>query len=73
MSTVFNILYLVVFLSYIMIGSFIVYHIVRYSINKRSSLVMLILFLFVAVILVFINVQLYKAIDFNTILNPNFL
>ena len=72
MSTIFNIFYSVLFFIYIIISIFIVYHIVRYSINKKSSLIMLILFISIMLILVFINVQLFKSINFDKIFTNNF-
>jgi len=77
MSQIFIIFYLLFLLGCFIAAAFVIYHITRYSINKKSSAIMLFLFLTVFIFLIAVNFSIFRTIDFNdtfnflSIFNPN--
>ncbi|EKE22013.1 MAG: hypothetical protein ACD_7C00082G0011 [uncultured bacterium] len=57
--------YLMFLLGCFIASIFIIYHITRYSINKKSSTTMLILFISVFLILFLINLSAFGALDLD--------
>lgn len=67
MLLVIDALYFVILLMFAIISLFVVFHIVKYSYNKSSAFFMLCLFIPVAAALIFMNVGLFFAVDFNEV------
>ncbi|MCD6149278.1 hypothetical protein J7J13_00645 [bacterium] len=65
MSNIIGIFYSVIFLSFALAALFIVFHIVRYSINKTSSLVMLVVFISVFSVLLISNMVLFFSVPWE--------
>jgi len=57
-----NTFYLLVLLGFFIVSLFIIYHIVKYSINKNSSQVMLLIFVPVMIFLVLLNIIFFSRI-----------
>lgn len=51
------------------VSIFIIYHITRYSINKKSSVSMLLLFISVLIILLIINFSIFINLDLEEVFN----
>lgn len=62
-------LYLVVIFIYLLMSFFVVYHLASYSINPELRIVMLALFIIVSGGLLFANLLLFFAIDWNGIIS----
>jgi hypothetical protein len=62
------ILYSLIFLVFLVSGLFIVYHIVRYSFNKKAAFLMLVIFIPVFIILLISNITLFFSVDFYRII-----
>lgn len=75
MNILFVAFYLMFLLGCFVASLFIIYHITRYSINKKSSTVMFILYISVLLLLILINVSVFMTLDleesFNFISNFN--
>jgi len=69
MNNLFTLFYLMFLFGSVVASIFIIYHISRYSINKQSSTIMLVVFIFIILILLLINFSIFKNIDFDTIFN----
>lgn len=65
MQAIFDLLYLVVFMSYLLMSLFIVYHIVKYSISKTVTAFTLLFFLVGTALLLFANAILFFSIPFD--------
>ncbi|HBO16594.1 MAG: hypothetical protein UR69_C0002G0008 [Candidatus Moranbacteria bacterium GW2011_GWE2_35_2-] len=72
MFAIINILYFIVFISYLLAFSFIVFHILRYSINWKKSAIMLLVFIPIFFLLLSFNVASFSSIDFSEFININF-
>lgn len=72
MRQIFGLLYAFLFLGYVIAGLFVVYHIVRYSINKPVATFGLALFLVVFVVLLFTNALIFFSLPFETLLPSNY-
>lgn len=69
MNNAFIAFYLIFLLSCFIAGVFIVYHITRYSINRKSSASMLLLFISVLTVLLIINLSIFINLDLEGMLN----
>ncbi len=67
MLAIFGILYLIIVLIYILAALFIIYHIVKFSLHKSTAVLTLAIFLPVFGVLLFTNLMLFLAIDWNGI------
>ena len=72
MSSIFSLLYAILFFSYIAVAIFIVFHIIRYSLKRGLALFGVTLFLFVFFILVFTNVLIFFSLPISTVLPHSF-
>jgi len=63
MYVLINLLYLVILFSFCLVSVFIVYHIVKYSINKKASRIMLFVFIPTIIFLIILNISLFTSID----------
>lgn len=72
MVLIINILYFLVMLMLLILSVFIVYHIIKYSYDKKASFLMLVLFVSVTGVLALLNVILFFRIPFDKIIPLNF-
>lgn len=68
MQALFGLLYAFLFLSYVFTTLFIVYHIAHYSLDKKTALFGILLFLAVASVLLFTNALLFFTLPFDELL-----
>lgn len=61
-QSVFNLIYAVAFLSYLLLSSFIIYHIVKYSVSKTVMSFTVLLFLIGTFLLLFSNATLFFSV-----------
>jgi len=61
-------LYSIIILIYIIVSFFIVYHLVKYSINSELKIIMLFFFVLVSAGLLISNLALFFSIDWNAII-----
>lgn len=61
--------YSLIILMYVLASFFVVYHLVKYSLNSELNTVMLIFFVVVSAGLLFSNLLLFFSIDWNTMLS----
>jgi hypothetical protein len=73
MQELFGILYTLLFFCYVAAAVFVVFHIQRYSLNRKKAFFGTALFLSVAVILLFINAILFFTLPFSEFGIPNSL
>lgn len=64
-QAIFDTVYLIAFLSYLLLSFFIVYHIIRYSINKTTMVFTIAFFLIGTTLLLLANVLLFFSIPFD--------
>lgn len=69
MDKIFIAFYLMFLLGCAVASIFIIYHITRYSINKKSSTIMLALFVAVLLILLLINFSIFSNLDIDNAFN----
>ncbi|MFA6183930.1 MAG: hypothetical protein WC682_02390 [Parcubacteria group bacterium] len=69
MNNIFTVVYLMFLFGCFVASIFIVYHITRYSINKKSSTTMLILFISVLLLLIMFNLSVFKTLDLDKSFN----
>jgi len=67
MLAIFGILYLAIVLIYLLTALFIMYHIMKFSLHKSTAVLTLAIFLPVFGTLLFTNLMLFLAIDWNGI------
>jgi len=72
MQSIFGIIYLLLFFSYILVGLFIVFHILRYSLKRSSSFLGALLFSSVFLVLLFTNFVNFSALSLNNLLARSF-
>ncbi|MEI8096551.1 MAG: hypothetical protein WCG73_00375 [Candidatus Moraniibacteriota bacterium] len=72
MQSIFGLIYILLFFSYILVGMFIIFHILRYSLNRSSGILGAGLFSFVFVILLFTNFILFTTLPLNSLLAHSF-
>lgn len=65
-------LYAILILTFVFLYAFIVYHLVKYSINASLNKVMLPFFIILSALLLFSNVLLFFSIDWTTLLSQFF-
>jgi len=65
MFNIIEIFYFIIFFSFVLAALFIIFHIIRYSINKTSSLVMLAVFIPVFCALLVINFILFHSVQWE--------
>jgi len=65
MLNIIGIFYLIIFFSFLLVALFIIFHIVRYSINKTSSFFMLIIFVSVFSVLLISNIALFFSVPWE--------
>lgn len=65
---IFQIIYAIVFFSYVVLAIFIVFHIFRYSLERSLALFGVTFFLVIFSILVFINATLFFSLPLDTLL-----
>jgi hypothetical protein len=61
-------LYAIIILIYSLISLFIVYHLVKYSIDQELKTVMLVFFVVISVGLILSNLMLFFSIDWNLLM-----
>jgi hypothetical protein len=69
MSTVISIAYLLVIAVYILVGVFIVFHMLRYKINRRVAAIMTLIYLIGGIILLISNISLFFSVNWYQIIN----
>lgn len=72
MLAIINILYFIIFISYLLAFSFIVFHILRYSINWKKSAIMLLIFVPIFFLLLSFNAASFSSIDFSELIDIKF-
>lgn len=72
MQSVFGLLYITLFMSYIATALFIVFHISRYSLKRSSMLLGLALFLVVFGVLLLTNALIFFSLPLNEIAPQSF-
>lgn len=65
MQGIFDLVYMIAFLGYIILSLFIIYHILRYSGNKTTLAFTLIFFVVGTIALLFANAVLFYSIPFG--------
>lgn len=68
MQLIFGILYTILFLSYVMTALFIVFHLLRYALNRKMALLSTVFFLTVFTILLFSNSLLFFSLPLDSLL-----
>lgn len=68
MRLIFGLLYTVLFLSYLVTALFIVFHLLRYSINRQAAVFSTIFFLVVFTILLFTNAMTFFSLPLENLL-----
>ena len=69
MNVLFIAFYLMFLVGCLTASIFIVYHITRYSINKKSSTIMFLLFVSVLLLLLLLNISIFINLDLNESFN----
>lgn len=69
MNTIFIGVYLMFLIGCFIASIFIIFHITRYSINKKSSNIMTTLFILILLLLLLINFSIFKTLNLNNSLN----
>lgn len=72
MKPFFGLLYTLLFFSYVAIGTFVLFHILRYSISRRNGFLGAFLFITVLGVLLFTNALLFFSLPLDMLLPKNF-
>lgn len=72
MQSIFGLLYVVLFFSYIAAALFIVFHLLRYSLKRSSALFGVTLFLLVFFVLVSTNILIFYSLPLDELLARTF-
>ena len=72
MRPLFGLLYTVLFFSYVATAAFIVFHIIRYSLDRKIAFFGVVLFVSVLAVLLFTNAMLFFSLPIETLLPVNF-
>lgn len=72
MRSIFGLLYTVLFFSYIAAALFIVFHIVRYSLKRSTTLFGVTLFLVVFLVLIFANALIFFSLPIDELIPRSF-
>ena len=67
------VLYAIIILTFVFLYSFIIYHLVKYSINANLNKIMVPFFIVISTGLLFSNVILFFSVNWNDILSQFFL
>ncbi|MFC1609195.1 hypothetical protein ACFL3M_03325 [Patescibacteria group bacterium] len=67
MSALFSIIYMLMTILFVVVSLFIIYHIIKYSLNKTSSFIMFIVFTSGMTILLLLNFYLYTSVNIEDI------
>ncbi len=73
MQLIFGILYTVLFLSFVVTALFIVFHLLRYTLNRKMAVLSTILFLSVFTILLITNAMIFFSLPLADLLPMNSL
>ncbi|MFZ2188500.1 MAG: hypothetical protein WAV73_03000 [Candidatus Moraniibacteriota bacterium] len=60
-------MYVLFILSYALVSFFIIYHLVKYSINSRFSRTMVIFFSILSLLILISNISLFFSVDWNSL------
>lgn len=71
MQTLLGLLYSLLFLCYVFAAIFVLFHLLRYSLNKHSGLIGALVFGVVAALLLFTNAILFFSLPFEELLITN--
>jgi hypothetical protein len=69
MTVILSILYVIGVIFYLVFSSFIIYHLIKYSVNSELNIIMLPLFVIVSIGLLIPNIMLFSSIDWNFLLS----
>ncbi|MFZ2187253.1 MAG: hypothetical protein WAV46_01315 [Candidatus Moraniibacteriota bacterium] len=72
MQSIFGIVYLLLFFSYVLVAIFIIFHIFRYSLKRGAALFGATLFSVVLAVLLLANFLLFLSLPFNELLAHTF-
>ncbi|MDQ1283851.1 MAG: hypothetical protein QG620_199 [Patescibacteria group bacterium] len=61
-------LYAVILLGFVLTYFFVIYHLIKYSINKSLNAIMLAVFIIISTLLIFSNVLLFFSVDWKELL-----
>ncbi|PIP28023.1 MAG: hypothetical protein COX29_03450 [Candidatus Moranbacteria bacterium CG23_combo_of_CG06-09_8_20_14_all_35_22] len=62
-------LYAIIFITYLFLFFFIIYHLARYSINAKTNKIMLPIFVVVSILLFLSNIMLFFSVDWNALIS----
>lgn len=65
-----RIIYFSIIFFFLMASLFIVYHLVRYSYNRKMMILMLLIFSSVTGVLILLNITLFLSLDLSEIVSP---
>ena len=68
MQLIFGLLYTILFLSYVMTALFVVFHLLRYSLNRKMAVLSTVFFLTVFIILLLSNSLLFFSLPLDSLL-----
>jgi hypothetical membrane protein len=68
LTAIFTLFYLIFFILWVIAGLFIIYHIARYSLNKKNAALTLIIFISVMAALLLSNVLLFSSLRLEEII-----
>lgn len=68
MQTLLGLLYTLLFLCYVFAAIFVLFHLLRYSLNKRNGFIGALVFGAVATLLLFTNALLFFSLPFEALL-----
>ena len=66
-------LYAIIILTFVLLYAFIIYHLVRYSINASLNKILLPFFILISTGLLFSNVLLFFSVDWNKLFSQFFI
>ncbi len=69
MLLIFGLLYTILFFIYIIVALFIVFHLLRYTLNRKTAVLSTSFFLVVFTILLFSNAMLFFSLPLNELLS----
>lgn len=71
MQSFFGLFYVIFFLGCVTAGLFILFHLLRYALDRKLALLMSLLFTTVTLILLAVNTVLFLSLPFDTLLPSN--
>ncbi|MDI6777621.1 MAG: hypothetical protein QMD77_00355 [Patescibacteria group bacterium] len=69
MSTLISVLYIFIIAVYVLIGLAIIFHMLRYRINRRVAVIMFLIYLGGSTFLLISNVSFFFSVDWYQIIN----